>query len=66
MIYMLERACAAQIAALSGGQAIVLPPEEVRVHTAEQFRKQENDAHYAMVWDAALRLIEEGRPSYRG
>jgi ribulose-5-phosphate 4-epimerase/fuculose-1-phosphate aldolase len=65
MIYMLERACAAQIAALSGGREIVLPPEEVRVHTAEQFRKQENDAHYAMVWDAALRLIEEGRPSYR-
>ena len=65
MIYMLERACAAQIAALSGGQAIVLPPEEVRVHTAVQFRRQENDGNYAMVWDAALRLIEEGRPSYR-
>jgi ribulose-5-phosphate 4-epimerase/fuculose-1-phosphate aldolase len=65
MIYMLERACAAQVAALSGGQEIVLPPEAVRVHTAEQFRKGENDEHYAMVWDAALRLIEDGRPSYR-
>jgi ribulose-5-phosphate 4-epimerase/fuculose-1-phosphate aldolase len=65
MIYMLERACAAQVAALSGGQEIVLPPEDVRIHTAEQFRKQEKDEHYAMVWDAALRLIEEGRPSYR-
>jgi ribulose-5-phosphate 4-epimerase/fuculose-1-phosphate aldolase len=65
MIYMLERACAAQVAALSGGQEIVLPPESVRVHTAEQFRKGENDEHYAMVWDAALRLIEDGRPSYR-
>jgi len=65
MIYMLERACAAQVAALSGGQGIILPPEAVRVHTAEQFRKQETDEHYAMVWDAALRLIDEGRPPYR-
>jgi ribulose-5-phosphate 4-epimerase/fuculose-1-phosphate aldolase len=65
MIYMLERACAAQVAALSGGQEIVLPPEEVRVHTSEQFFKSETDEHYAMVWDAALRLIEDGRPDYR-
>jgi ribulose-5-phosphate 4-epimerase/fuculose-1-phosphate aldolase len=65
MIYMLERACAAQIAALSGGQEIVLPPEEVRVHTSEQFRAGETDEHYAMVWDAAIRLIEDGRPDYR-
>ena len=67
MIYMLERACAAQVAALSGGrEQIVLAPHEVGLHTAEQFRKQENDEHYAMVWDAALRLIEGGRPDYRG
>jgi ribulose-5-phosphate 4-epimerase/fuculose-1-phosphate aldolase len=66
MIYMLERACAAQVAALSGGQEIILPPEAVRAHTAEQFRKQENETHYAMVWNAALRLVEDGRPSYQG
>jgi len=66
MIYMLERACAAQVAALSGGRDhIVLAPHDVGVHTAEQFRKQENDEHYAMVWDAALRLIENGRPDFR-
>ena len=35
MIYMLERACAAQVAALSGGQEILLPPEAVCVHTSE-------------------------------
>ena len=29
MIYMLERACAAQIAALAGGRELVFPPEEV-------------------------------------
>lgn len=48
-IYMLERACAAQVCA----------------HTSEQFRKAENDEHYSMVWQAALRLIEDGKPNYR-
>ena len=66
MIYMLERACGAQIAALSGGREIILPPPEVCAHTSEQFASQENDEHYAMVWDAALRLIEDGKPDYRG
>jgi ribulose-5-phosphate 4-epimerase/fuculose-1-phosphate aldolase len=65
MIYMLERACAAQVAALAGGQKLVLPPEQVRVHTAAQFAASESDEHYAMVWDAALRLIEDGKPDYR-
>ncbi|WP_428483374.1 class II aldolase/adducin family protein [Rhodopila sp.] len=64
-IYMLERACAAQVDALSGGRELILPPEAVRVHTAEQFAKHENDTHYSMVWDAALRLIEDGKPDYR-
>jgi ribulose-5-phosphate 4-epimerase/fuculose-1-phosphate aldolase len=65
MTYMLERACQAQVAALSGGMELVFPPEEVCRHTAEQFRQQEHDEHYAMVWDAALRLIENDQPDYR-
>ncbi|HVZ08071.1 class II aldolase/adducin family protein [Rhodopila sp.] len=65
MIYMLERACAAQVAALSGGREVILPPHEVCAHAAEQFRQGENDEHYAMVWDAALRLIEDGKPDFR-
>src|SRR3984885_8382339 len=64
-IYMLERACAAQVDALSGGRDIILPPPEVCAHTAEQFRRQECDQHYAMAWNAALRLIEDGKPDYR-
>ena len=64
-IYMLERACAAQVDALSGGREVILPPPEVCAHTSEQFRKSENDDHYAMVWQAALRLIEDGKPNYR-
>lgn len=65
MTYMLERACAAQVAALAGGLALVYPPEEVCRHTAEQFRVQENDDHYTWMWDSALRLIENDRPDYR-
>ena len=65
MIYMLERACGVQIAALSGGREIILPPPEVCAHTAQQFANHENDEHYAMVWDAALRLVQDGKPDYR-
>ncbi len=64
-IYMLERACAAQVDALAGGREIILPPPEVCAHTAEQFRKGENEGHYTMAWGAALRLIENGKPDYR-
>ena len=64
-IYMLERACAAQVDALSGGREIILPPPEVCQHTSDQFASHEHDEHYAMVWNAALRLIEDGKPDYR-
>jgi ribulose-5-phosphate 4-epimerase/fuculose-1-phosphate aldolase len=66
MIYMLERACAAQVAALSQGREIVLPPHAVSQHTSDQFHGFESDAaHYAMVWDAALQLIDGGASDYR-
>jgi ribulose-5-phosphate 4-epimerase/fuculose-1-phosphate aldolase len=65
MIYMLERACSAQIAALSCGREIVLPPEEVCTHTSAQFHGMENDEHYGWMWQTALRLIENDRPDYR-
>jgi ribulose-5-phosphate 4-epimerase/fuculose-1-phosphate aldolase len=66
-LYMLERACAAQVAALSCGRALVVPGEAVCQHASDQFKSFEKDeAHYAMLWDAALRLIEGGRIDYRG
>jgi ribulose-5-phosphate 4-epimerase/fuculose-1-phosphate aldolase len=67
-IYYLERACQAQIAALSGGAELIFPPESVRKHTASQF----NDGgegkldHYEWAWGSALRLVENDRPDYRG
>jgi ribulose-5-phosphate 4-epimerase/fuculose-1-phosphate aldolase len=65
-IYTLERACAAQVAALSGGREFVLPPPEVCAHTTKQYRVfSENVVHYEMVWESALRLIQDGKPDYR-
>ena len=61
-IYMLERACAAQVDALAGGREIILPPPEVCAHTSEQFRKSENDSHYAMVWTAGQIIAAEQLP----
>jgi ribulose-5-phosphate 4-epimerase/fuculose-1-phosphate aldolase len=67
-IYYLERACQAQIAAMSGGAELIFPPEEVRRHTAAQFNPPGDDAlrHNASAWVSALRLIENDSPDYRG
>jgi ribulose-5-phosphate 4-epimerase/fuculose-1-phosphate aldolase len=66
-IYYLERACQAQVAAMSGGAELVLPPEAVRLHTAAQFNKPGDGAlaHYDRAWVSALRLIDSDRPDYR-
>lgn len=58
-IYFLEKACEAQIAAQSGGaELIMLPDEEVRAHTADQYRHSEIPSYVDMAWDASLRLID--------
>ncbi|MBU6499890.1 MAG: class II aldolase/adducin family protein [Rhodospirillales bacterium] len=65
-IYYLERACQAQVAAMSGGAELILPPEEVRRHTAAQFNPEGGNLdHYEFAWASALRLIEGDRPDYR-
>ncbi len=65
-LYMLERACAAQVAALSCGRELTIPPPDVCQHASDQFKSFEaDDAHYAMLWDAALRLIDNAEPDYR-
>ncbi|WP_439550632.1 class II aldolase/adducin family protein [Falsiroseomonas sp.] len=65
-IYYLERACQAQVAALAGGAKLVLPPEEVRLKTAEQFApKNPPSPHINLAWEASLRLIENDPISYR-
>lgn len=57
LIYYLERACQAQVAALAGGAELVLPPEEVRLKTAGQFNGGASLEHCEMAWAAALRLL---------
>jgi ribulose-5-phosphate 4-epimerase/fuculose-1-phosphate aldolase len=64
-IYMLERACAAQVATLSCGRELVLPSPEVCEHTAAQFAEQDSPDRHAWMWESALRLIETDKPDYR-
>jgi ribulose-5-phosphate 4-epimerase/fuculose-1-phosphate aldolase len=58
MIYYLERACQAQVAALSGGAELVYPPEEVRLKAASQFNSARSLEHAQFSWESALPLIE--------
>jgi ribulose-5-phosphate 4-epimerase/fuculose-1-phosphate aldolase len=64
-IYYLERACQAQIAAMSGGVELTFPPEEVRERTAAQLNRDNALQHYEMGWNTAKGLIEHGKPDYR-
>ncbi|UFN50014.1 class II aldolase/adducin family protein [Roseomonas sp. OT10] len=60
-LYYLERACQAQVAAMSGGAELVFPPEEVRLKTAAQFNggnPEQKLVHFEMAWQSALRQIE--------
>ncbi len=61
-IYFLERACQAQVAALSGGAKLVIPPRAVCEHTAGQYRMDSGAraGHAEMAWQSALRLVDDG------
>ena len=66
MIYMLERACAAQVAALSCGRELVYcRRRRSAVTPPSSSTGMENDEHYGWMWQTALRLIENDRPDYR-
>lgn len=59
-IYYLERACQAQVAALSCGRELHLPPEEIRRHTAEQFDMGGTEVHplLDLAWEATKREMK--------
>ncbi|KFE47208.1 class II aldolase/adducin family protein [Pseudomonas syringae] len=63
-IYFLERACQAQIQAMSAGVALTIPSEEVCRHTAAQFGRDGIDGIIDMAWQAALSLIDEQRTDW--
>jgi len=64
-IYFLERACQAQVQALSGGRKLVFPPAEVCRRTAAQFSRDESMEIMNAAWNAALRLIDDPASDYR-
>jgi ribulose-5-phosphate 4-epimerase/fuculose-1-phosphate aldolase len=70
-MFYLERSCQIQVDALAGGTAIVLPPEEIREHTARQFQGASGTDDYAtddhpnLAWDAMIRLVERIAPDYK-
>ena len=63
-IYFLERACQAQIQAMSAGVALNIPDEAVCRHTAAQFGREGIEGIIDLAWQAALSLIDEQRADW--
>ena len=63
-LHFLERACQAQIQALSGNSKLITPSEEVCRLAAQQFDREEAEEIIQLSWKATLTLIEEQRASY--
>jgi ribulose-5-phosphate 4-epimerase/fuculose-1-phosphate aldolase len=63
-MYMLEQACAIQIAAQSGGRQLVTPPEEVVVLVQSQLKGGFSSSD-GLAFAALLRRLDRIDPSYR-
>jgi len=63
-LHFLERACQAQIQALSGNSKLIQPSEEVCRLAAQQFDRDEAEEIIQLSWKATLTLIEDQRESY--
>ncbi|EJN21989.1 hypothetical protein PMI35_05043 [Pseudomonas sp. GM78] len=63
-IYIFERACQAQVAALAGGQSLRFPSKDVCELTARQLAAEIRDNLHLLAWEAALRLIDEQKSDY--
>jgi ribulose-5-phosphate 4-epimerase/fuculose-1-phosphate aldolase len=64
LMYYLERACEAQVAAMAGGAELVLPPAAVARKVAQQLARPGRRAPDTG-WEAILRLLDRLDPSYR-
>jgi ribulose-5-phosphate 4-epimerase/fuculose-1-phosphate aldolase len=65
-LYHLQRACEVQIAAMSGGAAINVPPLAVARHAAMQFDKTaRHGPQNALMLAAMLRWMDEVSPGFR-
>lgn len=66
LMFYLERACEVQVATLSMGREIVLPPREVCERVGAQYDQMNfDDGDLLLEWDAHLRMLDEIDPSYR-
>jgi len=63
-LHFLERACQAQIQALSGNSKLIQLSEEVCRLAAQQFDRDEAEEIIQLSWKATLTLIEDQRESY--
>jgi ribulose-5-phosphate 4-epimerase/fuculose-1-phosphate aldolase len=64
LIYHLERACQAQVAAMAGGAALSMPKSAVARKVARQFARPGRAAP-GNAWSALLRLLDRIDPSYK-
>jgi ribulose-5-phosphate 4-epimerase/fuculose-1-phosphate aldolase len=64
LMYYLERACQAQIGALSGGAKVIVCSDDVAERVAGQFERP-NRAAKTKHWEACLRLLDRTDPSYK-
>lgn len=66
-MYYLNRACEIQLATLSAGQKLVIPPPEVCEHTAQQLETyaKRDTVHLDRIWTALMRLVDRDGGSYR-
>jgi ribulose-5-phosphate 4-epimerase/fuculose-1-phosphate aldolase len=66
LMFYLERACEVQVATLSMGRDIVLPPPEVCERVGAQYDQMNfDDGDLLLEWAAHLRMLDEIDPSYR-
>jgi ribulose-5-phosphate 4-epimerase/fuculose-1-phosphate aldolase len=63
-MYMLERACQIQVAALSGGSELILPDASIPALMREQLRTGFSDSS-KLAWDALRRKLDRIDPSYK-
>ena len=66
LMYNLEKACRAQLAAMAGGAELEIPPEHVLQKSAEQsWRPNNNSPEEHPAWPAMMRKMDRVDPSYR-
>jgi ribulose-5-phosphate 4-epimerase/fuculose-1-phosphate aldolase len=65
-MYMLNRACEMQVAALSGNQEILeIPPQTLQLSFDEADKLHKSDGLGKKDFDALVRMLDRQNPSYR-